>query len=167
MIFTFREFQFPVNPQNLEIRENDRVRVVPLARDGHWIDERPLHPSSVKGTGIFTGVQSPRDFERLRREFVKGGSGVLLLGGYRIMDAVFRSLTCTGRQGDSVGYSFEFVETPVEKNSAEQVVHLVDEGENMWDIADKYGMQIERLMALNPSVSAPEDIRPGEEVFLC
>lgn len=167
MIFIFRGFEFPVNPQSLEIREGDRVRVLSLARDGHWLDERAPEPSAVSGAGIFTGPRAAADFARLRAEHRKGGSGVLILGAYRSMNAVLRSLVCTGRQGDSVGYSFEFVESPVEKSAAEQVVHTVRDGETMWEIAARYGIGIGRLMALNPSVPAPEAIEAGAEVFLC
>lgn len=167
MVFTFRDFVFPVNPQSLEIRDGDRVRALSLAQDGWWLGEKGPQPSAVTGSGTFTGTEALRDFDCLRTEYLRGGSGVLILGGYRSMDAVFRSLACTGRQGNSVGYSFEFVEYPVEKSVAEKVVHLVSAGETLWDISDRYGIGIERLMTLNPSIPAPEDLVEGEEVRLC
>lgn len=167
MVFAFRGFHFPVNPQQLEIRDGGRVRTQSLARDGFHLDELPVQPVAVSGTGVFTGECAARDFERLRAEFLKGGRGVLLLGAYRSMDAVFRSLVCTGRQGDSVGYAFEFVEFPVEKTAAEKVTHTVSQGETLWDIAAQYGIAVEQLMALNPSLPAPEEVAAGEEVYLC
>lgn len=167
MVFAFRGFQFPVNPQSLEIRDGGRVRLQALARDGFHLDELPVQPAEVSGAGVFTGERAALDFERLRAEFLRGGSGILLLGAYRSMDAVFRSLVCTGRKGDSVGYSFAFVEYPVEKAAAEQVKCTVSQGETLWDIAARHGVAVERLLELNPSVAAPDDVAAGEEVYLC
>lgn len=167
MVFIFRDFCFPVNPQTVEIERGARVRTELLAGGGYLLGERSPGPTVIRGSGVFTGSGAARDFGRLRGEYLRGGSGVLILGTYGSLDAVLRALTCTGRQGDSVGYAFEFVEFPVERAGASRVVHTVGVGETLWEIADLHGVTVEHLLAINPSLCAPDAVTPGGEVFVC
>ncbi len=167
MIFQFRAFRFPVNPQRLEIGEGPRVQTHALAQTGYLLLPAAGAPAVIRGSGVFTGGGAADDFRRLRAEYLSGGSGVLILGAYGSLDAVFRTLTCTGRQGDSVGYDFEFVEFPVTRTQASGVTHTARAGETLWEIARRYGVPVERLMALNPHLRTPGDLSPGQEVFVC
>ena len=167
MVFTFRDFTFPVHPQTLEITDPARAQLHGLVMGGSLVEVLPVGPAGVKGSGVFTGEKAYEHFRNLRRQFLQGGSGTLVLGDYRSMEAVFRALSCTGRQGDSVGFTFEFVEFPVERRAASGVVHCMKQGETLWEVSARYGVEIRRLLELNPGIPTPDDVHEGEKVFLC
>lgn len=167
MIFTFRDFTFPVNPQSLRIDDPGRAQAHALALEGYRVQILPTAPAEVTGSGVFTGPQAQEYFRRMRREFLRGGHATLIPGAYRSMEAVWSALACTGRQGESVEYAFTFIEFPVLPCPACGVLHRVDMGETLWDVSAAYGVGIRRLMALNPGLCAPDAVREGEEVRIC
>lgn len=43
-------------------------------------------------------------------------------------------------------------------------IHIVQKGETIWDIAQKYGVDYEEVIALNPQISSPDMIMPGMKI---
>ena len=69
---------------------------------------------------------------------------------------------------DRISFSFEFVEAEsfyVKDNTAK--LHSVLEGETLFDIAYDFGVPVDSLVKLNPSVRRPDELMVGEEIRVC
>lgn len=44
--------------------------------------------------------------------------------------------------------------------------HKVEKGDTMWKIAEKYNVPLPLLIAANPHIANPNDIHPGETIFI-
>src|SRR5690625_3176724 len=43
-------------------------------------------------------------------------------------------------------------------------IHIVQKGDTIWDIAQKYGVDFEQVKDLNPQISSPDMIMPGMKI---
>ena len=54
--------------------------------------------------------------------------------------------------------------TPEPEQPTEQQTYTVQSGDTMWGIAQAYGMSLDDLVALNPQISDPASIYPGDVI---
>ena len=113
------------------------------------------------------GEDSAKKAFELVRAYNKKGSDYLFLPNSVPIKACFSSLSisyCAGN--DRVDYSFEFVQECKEKNEEHNPDYTVAaDGENLFDIAHRTGMQIENLVEANDfgDVFA---VKEGDRVWL-
>ena len=122
----------------------------------------------IKGSGELYGADCLEQFARLYRLFKEGGSGVLSIEGIGSLYAVFESLSVTGKpKPDILEYSFVFREVMEKKRRTLPAEHTAQNGENLWDISYRFGIPVETLLQLNPSVKRPDIIEDGQVIALC
>lgn len=46
------------------------------------------------------------------------------------------------------------------------VTYTVQQGDNAWDISQKYGTNIDEIKKLNPNIDDPNKLKVGQEIIL-
>lgn len=167
-LMRFKGFTFWCNPMNLEItRDKGMITYVkPLAGE----EKAQLCPECrvIKGKGELNGKDCIVQYESLCKLFAESGAGVLSLPVAEPFMAYFKRLDVDAdATPDRICYSFEFVEAESFYENVMPELHLVSEGETLFDIAYEYGVSVDRLVKLNPSVRRPDEIEVGKEIRLC
>ena len=154
----FKSFVWPHNPRvySIAYERNIAVHKIPFGR--HYLQSLGQTRRVLKGEGEFVGAGAYDKFKELATVFYEETPGVLVHPVWMTTTAWFAALELRQvPRRDYVAYSFEFWEVVGE---AETVVR----GDTLWGIARKYGVALERLVALNPDIRNPNLIYVGQKV---
>lgn len=122
----------------------------------------------IRGEGELYGADCDAQFARLFELFKSGGEGILAIPKLSSVYAVFESLKIKGYpKPDVLTYSFVFREVMEKAADDFPAVYCAEEGETLWDVSYRFGIVIDRLVALNPGVKRPDENLGGQEVRLC
>ena len=125
----------------------------------------------VTGEGVLKGSRAPLQFETLRKFYEAGTVGVLKIMGLPPIMAKLTKLELIGKfNPDKLGYRFTFCEdvtAPLpEMTACLRGVYTTEEGDNLWQIANQYGVSAELLLAKNPQIQWPGSLPAGMQVML-
>lgn len=156
------------NPKTLSFECRKQISENKAPMGISYIQDMGRKNMVIKGEGELFGEDCLAQFDELLRLFRQGGEGVLAISGLKPVYAVFESVKIIAQpKPDILSYSFCFREV-MEKNTEEKLTrHTACDGETMWDISYKYGIVIDRLMRLNPSVRRADDNLSGRVIRLC
>ena len=151
MKMKYRGFEFNVNPKSLKISMNKKISRYDTVYAEELCAQGTNRLYTVSGNGCFVGEDSAKKAFELVRAYNKKGSDYLFLPNSVPIKACFSSLSISYSAGnDRVDYSFEFVQECKEKNEEHNPDYTVAaDGENLFDIAHRTGMQIENLVEAN------------------
>lgn len=185
----YKEFVWPHNPRvySIEFERKMAVNKIPFGR--YSLQNLGMTRRVMKGEGEFVGEDAYEQFKKLATVFYEETPGVLVHPLWDTTSAWFVALRLEQEpRADYVKYSFEFweeyagVDTTAKKvsggndqNGAETakseaagresaVWHTVIQGETLWGIATKYGVELSAVIALNPQVKNPNLIYVGQKV---
>lgn len=167
-LMRYKGFTFWCNPTSLEIVRDKGMITYKKPQLG--VEKAELCPECrvIRGKGELSGGDCITQYERLCRLQAEAGAGVLSLPVAEPLRAYFRKLTAEADvTPDRIVFSFEFVEAESFSSEALPELHLVSEGETLFDIAFDYGVSVDSLISLNPSVRRPDELKAGEEIVLC
>ncbi|MCR4924734.1 MAG: LysM domain-containing protein [Clostridiales bacterium] len=163
----FKGFEFEINPSNISVKSNTFTKELPIPMNAHIIQELGFKPRYISGNGIFTGENCNEKFADLQAIFNEGGKGDLFISGYEPMVAIMTSLEFSGKSGkDGICYCFEFIEYPENPKEQNGRIHIVSEGETLFDIANLYNTSVDTLLSLNPHLPAPFELVEKDRVIL-
>lgn len=165
---SFRGYKWQFNPVKLEIINSTRKHgyTVPMHRT--CIETLSKNPVVYKGEGELFGEDCITKYRELEKLFLEGRKGVLSLPDMPSVYAWFTGLSLVGDTTENLlKYKFEFTEADTSKGKNTEQFHICKEGETLYDIAFDYGIKVERLVSLNPSVRRPDELTAGEKVMLC
>lgn len=185
----FKNFVWPHNPRTYTItyERNIAVHKIPFGR--HYLQSLGQTRRVLKGEGEFVGDEAYNTFKALANVFYEETPGVLVHPVWMTTTAWFAALELRqAPRRDYVAYSFEFWEVeggagtptlstrPLEQPGtegggapaagADAQYHVVVRGDTLWEIARRYGVALERVVELNPSIRNPNLIYPGQKVRL-
>ncbi len=164
---SFRSYVWPCNPETVKVeyaRNTARFRA-PGGTDA--VQENGAAPRKAAGHGHFTGSGCLEEFRRLSEVFSAGGSGTLSIPGTEPFPAVFASLVMKGEpRPDCVEYEFEFLENASAAEPGEAGVYVCTGGESLWDVAARFGTDVDTLRAANRQIEWPDALETGERVTL-
>ena len=164
----FKDYVFTYNPSKFEIINERRLTqyISPLVCD--VVQDLGHRARIVKGSGEFFGTDCMEQFMKLYSLYRKSGSGKLILPTGTTFFAYFKELEIVGEAGPlSIKYSFTFLEDTLkheETRTSSTLVHKVAQGETAWHIASLYKIDINTLLALNPSMISPNSIKTGDVI---
>ena len=157
------------NPSKLTV--TDAAGVMRLSSPGSSPDSRYIarRPRIIKGEGELYGGDCLSQYEALHEMYMLGQRGVLALPGMAPMYAYLSELGMTAEPTDDVlGYTFTFTETGGEATAVSPETSVTaGSGDSLWDVAYRYGIDIETLVALNPHIPHIGRLTAGAEVRLC
>lgn len=169
-VMKYKNFVWPHNPSSINISvERDLIEAIIPFR-GSIIQDLGQEKRIVSGSGQFFGEECMSQFESLLSIFKQGGTGYLLLPGMDSFLALFRSLKLNENSiPNVVNYSFEFWEdlsSTVAELDLTGDFYTVLEGDTLWNIAANFDVSIDTLLALNPTIKSPNQLKAGEKVRL-
>ena len=163
----FRDFTWRDNPVSLTVSHARNVESTDIPFGTSRSQELGSRPRNVTGEGYFSGEDCLTQWRELQGVFAQSGPGLLQLPGVAPFWAVMDSLELIGAQGkDLVRYGFSFVEWDPQKAYQGAGVRLAQEGESLWEYANRWGISIEALILANPQIRDICDLQEGERVVI-
>ena len=92
----------------------------------------------------------------------------MTLPGFPPINAFFSRLVLKGEpKPDVLDYEFEFIEVQDEyleiasldesgKSGGKNIRKVIPNGETLWDLSYKYGINVDKLVSLNPQIRRPD-----------
>jgi len=164
----FKGFEFSVNPTDVTVKCEAMTNSVAVPLSEHIIQELGFYPKRIDGKGVFAADGYAEKYAELENIFKQGGKGDLLISGCEPIKAVMTKLEMHsegGRRG--IEYSFGFIQVPdFKKSDSRKRTYIAGKNENLFNIAAEFDVEIERLLKLNPNISAPFDVKEGDEVII-
>ena len=182
----YKSFTWPHNPRTYEIRflRHTAVHKVPMGL--YTMQDLGRTCREMRGEGEFYGPDAYRTFQELACLFYEPGPGLLIHPVWQTADAYFTELALLQEpREDYVRYEFAFQEgysgygglTPLRDSAqspsgsqstaasaaAAQYVTVVA-GDTMWAIAQRAGLSLAELAALNPQIGNLNRIYAGQKV---
>ena len=184
----FKNFVWPHNPRVYSIAFERKLAAHKIPFGLHYLQSLGQTRRVLRGEGEFAG-DAYDTFKTLATVFYEETPGVLVHPVWMTTTAWFAALELRqAPRRDYVAYSFEFWEVeggagtptlstrPLEQPGtdgggapaagADAQYHVVVRGDTLWEIARRYGVALERVVELNPSIRNPNLIYPGQKVRL-
>lgn len=167
----FRTYQWPHNPETIVVERQREWKELKTPFAANTAQDFGCGGRVVTGEGEFFGSDCAKDFQDLERLLEEGKTGLLALPNFTPFPARFVSLKLTRlAEPNLLHYRFEFRE---DNGAAEQEEsgfsgeeYTASAGENLWEIAERFGTTAEILLERNPAVRWPNWLEEGEKVAL-
>lgn len=165
---SFRGYRWQYNPVKLEIVNSFQKHQYIVPSHKTCIESLSRKPVVYRGEGEFFGEDCISKYRELQNLFCEGRKGVLSIPDMPSTYAWFTGLSLVGDTTENLlKYKFEFTEADTSVGDSGVNFHICKEGETLYDIAFDYGVQVERLVKLNPAIRRPDELSAGEKVRLC
>ena len=157
------------NPQTLSISGQKNIAENKIHNSDSIVQSFGRLPRSVSGEGYLCGENCFERMDKLWGLYRRKEEGTLTIPCLTAMRAVFTRLELLVEpKDDLIKYRFGFIEVMREDKMRVPIdTHTVISGESLWDISYRYGVDIDTLMRLNPTIRHPFYLYEGEEVRLC
>lgn len=173
----YRDFVWPNNPRIFEVEYRRTLHSYKLPFSGYVVQDLGLQNKIIRGEGEFTGTGAYESFRQLAELFEENKGGKLVHPVWPTIYAYFAKLNLREEpREDYVHYSFEFWEYKGSK--FEDVAEAMDnfdyddplaslpglkryttaaEGDTLRSLAEKFGVSVEQMCSMNPSVEDPDE----------
>ena len=182
----FKNFVWPHNPRVYSITVERKIAVHKIPFGRHYLQSLGQTRRVLKGQGEFVGEGAYDTFKALASVFYEETPGTLVHPVWMTTTAWFAGLELRQEpRRDYVAYSFEFWEVVPDGNTtgltavaadtggtaadggapaAQGEWYTVVKGDTLWGLSQRYGVPLSRIIALNPQISNPNLIYPGQKV---
>lgn len=163
----YRDFEFEVNPSEVSMKLSKNISKRDLYNHGEKCEEINKRGAVISGKGYFVGENAMNRAYALVRVYNKKGSDFLFTPFCTPMKMYFTSLEVHYSASESrVEYSFEFVQDGFEKKESYDFGYTFAlDGENLFDISNRTGVDVQRLASLN-DFGDLFAVREGDRVWL-
>ena len=184
----YKDYTWPHNPRVYSIDYERKMAVNKVPFGLYYLQDLGRTRRVMEGEGEFVGEGAYSQFGALANVFHENGPGLLIHPVWQATSAYFVTLRLEQEPlPNYVRYSFSFWEdvdyysgsvqsapvssiggtssgasAPLSAGASGQ--YQVVQGDTLWGIAQKFGVSLETLIALNPQIKNPNLIRPGDEV---
>lgn len=164
----FKGVEWHHNPREITFSADKQINEHKAPFGKSYIQNTGRKNMLIKGEGELYGEDCTDQFARLLALFKSGGCGVLAIPGLGSFYAVFESLKLEGKpRSDVLTYSFVFREVMEKSADIAPTEYTAAEGETLWDVSYRFGIVIDKLVALNRDVKRPDENLSGRTVALC
>ena len=163
----FKSFVWPHNPRVYSITYERKLAVHKIPFGRHCLQSLGQTRRVLRGEGEFVGEGAYDTFKALASVFYEETPGVLAHPVW--MAAYSFDFGAVGEAGDTGELERRPTQTPgtgatpVDGGQG-AVWHTVVRGDTLWALARRYGVALERIIALNPDIRNPNLIYPGQRV---
>ena len=185
----FKSFVWPHNPRVYSIAFQRKIAAHKIPFGLHYLQSLGQTGRVLRGEGEFVGENAYDTFKELATVFYEETPGVLVHPVWMTTTAWFAGLELRQEpRRDYVAYSFEFWEVEGGAGDAKLTTravesgqengedglaqarqgqwHTVVRGDTLWELARRYGVELSRIIELNPTIRNPNLIYPGQKVRL-
>ncbi len=156
------------NPREIEFECEKNIAELHAPYNSSIVQDTGRKCLIVRGEGELYGEDCTEQFGRLLELFKQGKAGVLSIPKLEPIFAVFESPKIEAQpKPDVLTYSFVFREVMDKKQSAKRIFCVTKNGEDLWDIAYAYSIDINELVRLNPQIRRPDIVEDGSVIVLC
>ena len=159
----FKDYVWPHNPRVYEISFKKDLVAHKVPYGLYTLQAWGRQHRVLRGEGEFSGEGAYSQFKKLASVFYSNEPGVLVHPLWDTTMAYFAALELRQEPTENyVKYAFEFWECyegydrGLKEVSSEEsggdIFHEVSDGETIWDIASKYEVSVEEIVAHNPQV---------------
>ena len=186
----FKTFVWPHNPRVYSITMERKLAAHKIPFGRHYLQSLGQVGRVMRGEGEFVGEGAYNAIGALGTLFYEDTPGVLVHPLWMTTTAWFAGLELRqAPRQDYVAYSFEFWEVVLDSGvgltnlavnsgstsadtttaapqtaAAREEWHTVVKGDTLWGLSKRYGVALSRIIALNPQISNPNLIYPGQKV---
>ena len=181
----YKEYTWPHNPRVYSIDYERKMAVHKVPFGLYSLQDLGRTRRGMEGEGEFVGEGAYTQFGQLANVFHETGPGLLIHPIWQAASAYFVSLRLDQEPlPNYVRYSFSFWEDvdyysgevqrePLPAGSGSGTSgtgntssnrYRVVQGDTLWGIAQRFGLSLETLIALNPQIKNPNLIHVGDEV---
>ena len=164
--FQFAGFTFK-NPEEFKTENSKNINEVQLINGKSKTEAGATLPQSATVKGYFFGSNAVSSVNTLKALQKSGAPAWLYLPNGTAIFAHLKTVTATfSATRNAYYYELTFIEAVGNKNARRKLLTTTaEEGENMFHIAKRTGVQIEKLMKIN-NLKTPFDVSAGDEVRL-
>lgn len=175
---SFDGFTWEFNSKYLTFSHLSSVNSVNYPYGGSTLQDFGKKNCVIEGKGYFVGNYCTDMYNKLKNKFYISKTGVLILPGFPPIKAFFNKLVLNGEpKPDILEYEFEFIEISdeyleaaslnfSESTDGKNIRKIIPNGETLWDLSYKYGINIDKLIAFNPQIRRPDMPLAGSAVRL-
>ena len=184
----YKGYTWPHNPRVYSIDYERKMATNKVPFGLYYLQDLGRTRRVMEGEGEFVGEGAYSQFGELANVFHENGPGLLIHPVWQAASAYFVSLRLEQEPlPNYVRYSFSFWEdvdyysgaasvqtagsiggtgtgTGTSPAAGASTRYRVVQGDTLWGIAQRFGLPLETLVALNPQIKNPNLIRPGDEV---
>lgn len=183
----FKGYIWPHNPRVYSIDYERKMAVHKVPFGYYYLQDLGRTRRVMEGEGEFVGEGAYSQFGQLANVFYEEGPGLLIHPVWQAASAYFVALRLEQEPlPNYVRYSFTFwedadyysgeIQTSAagtasgtssgssSLSSGSSSVYRVAQGDTLWGIAQRFGLPLETLVALNPQIKNPNLIHVGDEV---
>jgi len=178
----YKDYVWPHNPRVYAITFKRPVAAHKVPFGTYVLQNLGRSFRALRGEGEFCGAGAYDEFKKLATVFYDNEPGLLIHPIWQNAKAYFVSLEVNQEPTeDYVKYSFEFWEcydgytaevrqvaeaAPADDagSAPEPAYYTVVSGDCLWNIAKRFGMTLDQLLALNPQIKNPNLIYPGDQI---
>lgn len=165
---SYKGFVFSANPSSIKIQLSKYVSKRNIPFFTSKTQEICFQPARITGKGIFVGNDAGELADKLMRVFKSEGSGYLFLPNSEPVPAYFDALDISyDAEKNCVSYTFSFIEDcKGKKHNFDFGYTFALAGENLYDVANRTDVSIEKLVACNDFKDL-FSLTEGDRVRLC
>ena len=184
----YKGYTWPHNPRVYSIDYERKMATNKVPFGLYYLQDLGRTRRVMEGEGEFVGEGAYSQFGELANVFHENGPGLLIHPVWQAASAYFVTLRLEQEPlPNYVRYSFSFWEdvdyysgaasvqtagsiggtgtgTGTSPAAGASTRYRVVQGDTLWGIAQRFGLPLETLVALNPQIKNPNLIRPGDEV---
>ena len=184
----YKGYTWPHNPRVYSIDYERKMATNKVPFGLYYLQDLGRTRRVMEGEGEFVGEGAYSQFGELANVFHENGPGLLIHPVWQAASAYFVTLRLEQEPlPNYVRYSFSFWEdvdyysgaasvqtagsiggtgtgTGTSPAAGASTRYRVVQGDTLWGIAQRFGLPLETLVALNPRIKNPNLIRPGDEV---
>ena len=166
---SFKNHFWTYNPSTVKLLSNREIVEQKIPMGNNLIQNFGRNSRVVTGEGYLFGEDCFSQYDSLWKVHKEETSGLLTIPKFSVMNSYFTSLEIVGEPKENlISYKFTFVEdmSGIDKTYLPSFCYA-ESGESLWNISNKYNVDIERLMLLNNQLKNPFDLKVGDKVALC
>lgn len=163
----YKNFVFNVNPSDIKLSFKKNIAKADVMCSNQVCSEVGENAAVISGKGCFIGDDAEKKAFELMRIYNKQGADFLFTPYSSPVLAIFSCLDLSySSDSRRVEYSFEFTEQGKRKaQSFEFGYTYAEEGENLFDIADRAQISVDKIVELNDFCGV-FSVKEGDKVWL-
>ncbi|MCM1285171.1 MAG: LysM peptidoglycan-binding domain-containing protein [Acetobacter sp.] len=164
---TYRDYVFPTNPKKIEMFSDTKINTTSIFNENSVVENISVNPVIIRCSGELFGDDGRECCDKMQLYLKEQISGWLFAPEISPIEAFLTAFSYSrSASNNSISYEIVFTERCNDKKIRADIEYTVcKNSENMFEIANIYGVSVEQLMRLN-NIASPFELKKGDRVVL-